>query len=58
MVWNILLLLLFSIALPVHGGAQAPSFKDKSVHGIVGFPAGGGADAEGRVIARHFGKYQ
>jgi tripartite-type tricarboxylate transporter receptor subunit TctC len=58
MVWNILLLLLFSIALPGHGGAQAPSFKDKSVHGIVGFPGGGGSDAEGRVIARHFGKYQ
>jgi len=38
MVWNILLLLLFSIALPVHGGAQAPTFKDESVRVIVGFP--------------------
>ena len=57
MVWNILLLLLISIALPADGGAQAPSFKDKSVRVIVGFPPGGGADAEGRVIARHLGKY-
>lgn len=42
-------------------GAEAPaqpaSFKDKSVRVIVGFPPGGGSDAEGRVIARHLGKY-
>jgi tripartite-type tricarboxylate transporter receptor subunit TctC len=50
--------LLFSIALLVHGGAQTPSFKDKSVRVIVGFPPGGGSDAEGRVIAHHLGKYR
>ena len=57
MVSKIILLVVFAIALPVHGGAQAPTFKDKSVRVIVGFPPGGGADAEGRVIARHLGKY-
>jgi tripartite-type tricarboxylate transporter receptor subunit TctC len=56
MVWKVLLLLAL-MALPVIASAQAPSFKDKSVRVIVGFPPGGGSDAEGRVIARHLGKY-
>jgi tripartite-type tricarboxylate transporter receptor subunit TctC len=38
-------------------GAQEAPFKGKTVRVIVGFPAGGGADAEGRVLARHLGKY-
>ncbi|HET9917663.1 MAG TPA: hypothetical protein VFQ89_11180, partial [Candidatus Binatia bacterium] len=57
MISSLLLLFLIAIALPVSAGAQAPSFKDKSVRVIVGFPPGGGSDAEGRVIARHLGKY-
>ena len=55
--WKILLLVLIAIVLPVNGGAQSPTFKDKSVRVLVGFPPGGGSDAEGRVIARHLGKY-
>jgi hypothetical protein len=37
--------------------AQETPFKGKTVRVIVGFPSGGGADAEGRVLARHLGKY-
>jgi len=37
--------------------AQDLPFKDKPVRIIVGFPSGGGSDAEGRVLARHLGKY-
>ena len=37
--------------------AQDAPFKGKTVRVIVGFPAGGGSDAEGRVLARHIGKY-
>jgi tripartite-type tricarboxylate transporter receptor subunit TctC len=38
-------------------GAQEAPFKGKTVRVVVGFPAGGGSDAEGRVLARHLGKY-
>jgi tripartite-type tricarboxylate transporter receptor subunit TctC len=38
-------------------GAQVAPFKGKTVRVILGFPPGGGADAEGRVLARHLGKY-
>ena len=55
--WKSLLLVLIAIALPVDGGTQSQVFKDKSVRVLVGFPPGGGSDAEGRVIARHLGKY-
>jgi hypothetical protein len=37
--------------------AQDPPYKGKTIRVIVGFPAGGGSDAEGRVITRHLGKY-
>jgi tripartite-type tricarboxylate transporter receptor subunit TctC len=37
--------------------AQEPPFKGKTIRVIVGFPSGGGADAEGRVVTRHLGKY-
>jgi tripartite-type tricarboxylate transporter receptor subunit TctC len=36
--------------------AQDLPYKGKTVRVIVGFPSGGGADAEGRVLARHLGK--
>jgi hypothetical protein len=39
------------------GKAQDAFYKGKTVRVIVGFPAGGGSDAEGRVLARHIGKY-
>jgi len=38
-------------------GAQVAPFKGKTVRVILGFPPGGGADAEGRALARHLGKY-
>src|SRR5690242_6448528 len=38
-------------------GAQEAPFKGKTMRVIVGFPSGGGSDAEGRVLARHLGKY-
>ena len=56
MVWNILVSFIL-LAMPLSAGAQPVPFKDKSVRVIVGFPPGGGSDAEGRVIARHLGKY-
>ena len=37
--------------------AQELPYKGKTIRVIVGFPSGGGADAEGRVLARHLGKY-
>ena len=38
--------------------AQAPvSFEGKNVTMIIGYPAGGGTDATGRLIAIHLGKY-
>ena len=37
--------------------AQELPYKGKTIRVIVGFPSGGGSDAEGRVVARHLGKY-
>jgi tripartite-type tricarboxylate transporter receptor subunit TctC len=37
--------------------AQDLPYKGKTIRVIVGFPSGGGADAEGRVLARHLGKF-
>jgi hypothetical protein len=37
--------------------AQDLPYKGKTIRLIVGFPSGGGADGEGRVLARHLGKY-
>ena len=37
--------------------AQDLPYKGKTVRVLVGFPSGGGSDAEGRVLARHLGKY-
>jgi hypothetical protein len=48
--------LLFVIAQASLGKAQDAFYKGKTVRVIVGFPAGG-SDAEGRVLARHIGKY-
>lgn len=48
-------LLLLAQAGTVH--AQEPPYKGKTIRVLVGFPSGGGADAEGRVLARHLGKY-
>jgi hypothetical protein len=48
--------LLFAIPLgSLH--AQDLPYKGKTIRVVVGFPSGGGADAEGRVLARHLGKY-
>jgi tripartite-type tricarboxylate transporter receptor subunit TctC len=48
--------ILFFFAGPfVH--AQDLPYSGKTVRVIVGFPSGGGSDAEGRVLARHIGKY-
>jgi len=56
MVWKVLWLIILT-AVPLNAGAQTLTLRDKSVRVIVGFPPGGGSDAEGRVIARHLGKY-
>ena len=48
---------LFLIAQAGSVKAQEAPFKGTTVRVIVGFPPGGGADAEGRVLARHLGKY-
>jgi tripartite-type tricarboxylate transporter receptor subunit TctC len=39
----------------VHG--QDVPLKGKTIRILVGFPSGGGSDAEGRVIARYLGNY-
>jgi hypothetical protein len=49
--------LLFVIGQASLGKAQDTFYKGKTVRVIVGFPGGGGSDAEGRVVARHIGKY-
>ena len=41
----------------VNAGEADLGFKGKTIRLIVGFPTGGGSDAEGRVLARHLGKY-
>lgn len=51
------LVLFYFMAQAGSVGAQEAPFRGKTVRVIVGFPAGGGADAEGRVLARHLGKY-
>jgi tripartite-type tricarboxylate transporter receptor subunit TctC len=38
-------------------GAQKPSLKGKTVTMIIGYPAGGGTDLSGRLIASVLGKY-
>ena len=48
-------ILLMANSGPVH--AQEPPYKGKTIRILVGFPSGGGSDAEGRVVARHLGKY-
>ena len=44
-------------AAPGYLHAQDAPYRGKTVRVIVGFPSGGGSDAEGRVLARHLGKY-
>lgn len=51
------LVLVYFIAQVGLVGAQEAPFKGKTVRVVVGFPAGGGSDAEGRVLTRHLGKY-
>lgn len=46
-------------AMATSADAQSPEafYKGKTVNVIVGFPPGGGYDANARVLARHLGKY-
>ena len=37
--------------------AEDVSFKDKRIEMIIGYAAGGGTDAAGRLIAQFLGKY-
>ena len=48
---------LFVIAQTELVKAQEAPFRGKTVRVIVGFPAGDGSEAEGRVLACHIGKY-
>lgn len=53
-------LLVFALpsAFPFLVSAQSdPYYKGKTIRIIVGFPAGGGVDAEGRLLARFFEQY-
>ncbi len=49
--------LLVFLTLPGVLLAQEFPYKGKTIRVIVGFPSGGGSDAEGRVLARHIGKH-
>jgi tripartite-type tricarboxylate transporter receptor subunit TctC len=42
---------------PTLAAAQEPNFAGKNVTMIIGFGAGGGYDAWGRLLARHIGKH-
>jgi tripartite-type tricarboxylate transporter receptor subunit TctC len=44
-------------AITVAGGAAAQDYKGKQIKVIVGFSPGGGYDAYGRLLARHFGPF-
>ncbi|HEY4134101.1 MAG TPA: tripartite tricarboxylate transporter substrate-binding protein [Alphaproteobacteria bacterium] len=48
-----------SVAWTASAQAQSPAefFKGKTVNIEIGFPAGGGYDSYGRVLARHLGRY-
>src|SRR4051794_38251695 len=48
---------LFAMTVLPHALAQSRSFKGQQVDLIVGYPAGGGTDASGRLIAEFLGKY-
>lgn len=45
--------------LASHAQAQTPAefYKDKTVSIVIGFPPGGGFDANGRTLARHIGRH-
>src|SRR5438105_4654351 len=49
--WNPLLAALFAVALVLSAGASAQTYPSKPIKLVVTFPAGGGADFVGRVIA-------
>src|SRR5882762_10132890 len=49
--------LLIALAIAAPAAAQAPSLAGKNVTMLIGFGPGGGYDAWGRVVARHFGRH-
>jgi tripartite-type tricarboxylate transporter receptor subunit TctC len=50
-------ILALGCATATGAAAQDVSFKDKHVTMIIGYAAGGGTDASGRLIAQFIGKY-
>ena len=53
------LLCAFSVALSVAGAvaAERPFYQGKTINMVINFAAGGPADIEGRIVARHLGKH-
>jgi len=53
------LLCVFSVALSVAGAvaAERPFYQGKTINMVINFAAGGPADIEGRIVARHLGKH-
>lgn len=47
----------FAASLAAPGAAEEVSFKDKRIDMIIGYAAGGGTDAAGRLIAQFLTKY-
>src|SRR5215475_11431778 len=43
--------------LPQHAGAQEPFYKGKRLNLVINFAAGGPADIEGRLVAKHLAKH-
>jgi tripartite-type tricarboxylate transporter receptor subunit TctC len=43
--------------LPLRAGAQEPFYKGKRLNLLINFAAGGPADIEGRLVARHLAKH-
>ena len=50
------LALLFAL-IPTRGEAQEPFYKGKRLNLVINFAAGGPADIEGRLVARHLAKH-
>ncbi|MGH7771096.1 MAG: Bug family tripartite tricarboxylate transporter substrate binding protein [Candidatus Binatia bacterium] len=59
-IWRPLVTAAFSLAICTGSAlvsAQEPFYKGKTVRIIVGFPTGGGVDAEARLLARYLERY-
>lgn len=55
--WSVILLLLVGSASSLSAQSPPPFYQGKTVEVVIGFGAGGGNDAYGRLLANHLGKH-